>query len=180
MLRATRVIAAAERAGRPSVDSVSLTRAERYRRRIVMRTIGGRQFLLDLPEATYLAGGDALVLEDGGHIAVEAAAEDLIEIRAPDGAALARLAWHIGNRHTPCEVTGSALYIEADHVLEDMVRRLGGVTQRVARPFDPERGAYARGHAHPASEDALEHRHHDEARPQTHHHGHTAGTSDGG
>ena len=177
MLRATRVIAAANRASDRPADAVSLTRAERHRRRIVMTTLSGRSFLLDLPAAAHLAGGDALVLEDDSLVGVEAAAEDLIEISAPDGAALARLAWHIGNRHTPCEVTGSALYIEADHVLEDMVRGLGGATRRVVRPFEPEGGAYARGFAHSAPPG--HHHHHDAAQPHTHHHGHAPGTSDG-
>ena len=43
-----------------------------------------------------------LVKDDGSRIAVVAAAEPLLEVRGD----LARLAWHIGTRHTPCQLAG--------------------------------------------------------------------------
>ena len=36
----------------------------------------------------------------------------------------------------------------ADHVIEEMVRSLGGHVAPVEAPFDPEGGAYAGGHGH--------------------------------
>jgi urease accessory protein len=142
MQRATAVIRRAELAGRITVDTITLDRAARYRRRIAMTTDRGHELLLDLPEATYMADGDALQLESGGLVRVRAAAEPLVEIRAPDPAALARIAWHIGNRHTPAEVTATAIYIQPDHVLEEMVVGLGARVHRIERPFEPEGGAY--------------------------------------
>jgi urease accessory protein len=145
---------------------VTLARDERYRRRIVMTTDCGFQFLLDLPEATYLADGSGLLLETGDIIRVRAAAEPLLEIRAGSAGLLMRLAWHIGNRHTPAEITPDALYIQQDHVLADMVRGLGGTVAEVTRPFEPEGGAYG-GHG------ALSSRHHHSANNHNHdHHGH--------
>ena len=143
---------------------VTLARDERYRRRIVMTTDCGFQFLLDLPEATYLADGSGLLLETGDIVRVRAAAEPLLEIRAGSAALLMRLAWHIGNRHTPAEITADALYIQPDHVLADMVRGLGGTVAEVMRPFEPEGGAYgghgalSSGHDHGAN--AHSHDHH--------------------
>lgn len=154
MLVASRVVRCPDVPASAPFDSITLDRAGRYRRRIALVTDGGARFLLDLPEATYLAAGDALALDDGRLIAVRAAEEDLLEIHAADATALARIAWHIGNRHTPAEITPQAIYIQPDHVLAEMVAGLGGHVHRIRRPFEPEGGAYGgkgpleRGHHH--------------------------------
>lgn len=166
MIRATSITPQAdERAGTAS-RTVTLTREERYRRRIVMTTDCGFQFLLDLPEAAYLADGSGLLLETGDIVRVRAAEELLLEIRADSTERLMRLAWHIGNRHTPAEIAADALYIQPDHVLAEMVRGLGGSVREVERPFEPEGGAYGgRG--------ALHGGHHHGANGHSHdHHGH--------
>ena len=153
MLRATRVIRRAEIGQIPAgsgeiVDRIVLDHGDRHRRRLAMRGVGGLGFLLDLPEPVILDDGDALALEDGRLVWVEAAPERLLAIRAPSGHALKRLIWHIGNRHIPAEITDDAVYIGDDHVLAEMVRGLGGTAEPVTRPFRPEGGAYAGGHAH--------------------------------
>lgn len=154
MQRAHRIIPKAELGRRITVDTITLDRAARYKRRLTLTTDRGHDFLLDLADATYLADGDAIELEGGGLIKVRAAAEQLLEIHAHDPAALARIAWHIGNRHTPAEVTASAIYIQPDHVLEEMVIGLGAHVHHVTRPFEPEGGAYggkgplSKGHHH--------------------------------
>ncbi len=112
-----------------------------------MRGVGGTRFLLDLADATVLDDGDALVLENGRLVEVEAAPERLLEIRAPSEHALRRLIWHIGNRHIPAEIGPEAVWIAYDHVLAEMVRGLGGTAEEVERPFRPEGGAYS-GHGH--------------------------------
>lgn len=112
MLRATSVIRRPDMAGKIVLDTITLDRAARWRRRVALVTDGGREMLLDLAEATYLADGDGLLLDQAGVIKVVASAEALLEIHAHGAAALARIAWHIGNRHTACEITASALYIQ--------------------------------------------------------------------
>lgn len=130
-----------------------------------MRGAGGLGFLLDLPEPAVLEDGDALVLQDGRLVWVEAAPERLLEIRAPDDHALKRLIWHIGNRHIPAEIGADAVWIADDHVLAEMVRGLGGTAEPVERPFRPEGGAYSGGHAHE----------HDHSHGGHHHHHHAGG-----
>src|ERR1700744_3948392 len=78
--------------------TVTLAYDQRYRRRIRLATDAGEAFLLDLPRVTVLECGDGLALDDGGWIGVQAAREQLLDIRAPSAHALARIAWHIGNR----------------------------------------------------------------------------------
>ena len=88
-----------------------------------------------------LAEGDLLQLEDGGLVAVRAAPEALLEVTGD----LPRLAWHIGNRHTPCQIEPHRLLIQTDHVLEAMLKGLGGHVRAVEEPFSPEGGAYGHG-----------------------------------
>lgn len=127
-------------------DRIVLTFDQRWRRRLKLVTEKGEAFLLDLPQAQVLRDGDALVLGDGRLIAVEAAGEDLLEIRGTAQIALPRLAWHLGNRHTPTAIEADRILVRRDHVLADMLRRLGAEVRDVVAPFDPEGGAYATGH----------------------------------
>ncbi|MCJ2133809.1 urease accessory protein UreE [Methylobacterium sp. J-026] len=160
MIRATRILRRDALSGGEIVDRVILDHGDRHRRRVAMRGAGGLGFLLDLPEPTVLEDGDALVLQDGRLVWVEAAPERLLEIRAPSDRALKRLIWHIGNRHIPAEIGTDAVWIADDHVLADMVRGLGGSAEPVVRPFRPEGGAYAGGHGHDHPHGG-DHHHHD-------------------
>jgi urease accessory protein len=130
------------------IDRVVLDADERHRRRVVLTGERGTTFLLDLPRATALRDGDGLVLEDGAIVRVAGKAELLVEIAAASTHELARLAWHIGNRHTDVQVAGDTLRIRRDHVLEEMLRGLGARLTPVEAPFDPEPGAYSHGHDH--------------------------------
>ena len=131
-----------------SLDHVVLKYEDRFRRRISMTTEGGIDFLLDLPKATELADGDHLQLEDGRTIRVCAASEPLAKVTADDAKHLTRIAWHIGNRHLPCEIHPERLIIQQDHVIEEMVIKLGGRIEHIEAPFNPEGGAYGKGRTH--------------------------------
>lgn len=135
------------------IGTISLSYDDRYLRRKMLTTQAGFAFLVDLPEATSVDHGDAFALEDGALIGVVAADEDLFEIT---GDSLARIAWHIGNRHTPCQVEPTRLLIPRDHVLEQMLVKLGAQVRPVREPFRPEGGAYGHGrtHGHAHSHDA--------------------------
>lgn len=164
MIRATHIVRRDALSGGEIVDRVVLDHGDRHRRRVAMRGAGGLGFLLDLPEPAVLEDGDALVLQDGRLVWVEAAPERLLEIRAPSDHALKRLIWHIGNRHIAAEIGSDAVWIAHDHVLAEMVRGLGGTAEPVERPFRPEGGAYSGGHGH------------DHAHPHGgHHHDYAAG-----
>ena len=144
--RAARVVRAGTWRDADPIDRVVLDAGERYRRRIMLTGERGTNFLLDLAEATVLREGDGLVLDDGAIVAVAARTEPLIEIAAENAAALARLAWHLGNRHTEIEIAGDRLRIRRDHVLEEMLLGLGARLTPIDAPFEPERGAYEHRH----------------------------------
>lgn len=147
MLRATKIVPAGIWHGKPA-DIVRLDYDRRTRRRISLTGAGGLSFLLDLANAPVLRAGDALRLEDGRLVAVEAAPERLLEITCRDERALARVAWHLGNRHLAAEIGARVIHIRHDHVIADMVRGLGAEVHNVERPFNPEGGAYGQGAVH--------------------------------
>jgi len=173
MIRATQV-RGSHRWSEPPADTVVLDFDDRHRRRMVMTGTRGIEFLLDLENAVALRGGDALVLEDGRLVEVVAAPEPLAEIRCNDPQHLVRVAWHLGNRHLPTQITARGLRIRRDHVIEAMVKGLGARIIEIEAPFDPEGGAYAGGgHAHAPADEAHGHAGHDHsshAHGGDHHH----------
>lgn len=144
-------------------DRAVLAYDDRYLRRKMLVCEGGVGFLVDLPDAVSLGHRDRLILDDGRHVEVIAAPEALMEVRGD----LARLAWHIGNRHAPCQVERDRLVIRHDHVMADMLQRLGAEVQHVREPFTPEGGAYGHGRTHGHS-----HGHDAHADPNAHLHAH--------
>ncbi|MGO9006226.1 MAG: urease accessory protein UreE [Beijerinckiaceae bacterium] len=173
MLRATGIKPSGTFDARPA-DTIVLDYEARHRRRIALETTHGIEFLLDLPDATVLRSGDALWLDDGRLIEVVAAAEPLVEIRSADPQSLARLAWHLGNRHLPVEILSKSLRIRRDHVIEAMLARLGGRLREIEAPFTPESGAYT-GHTESRSAETHVphgHEHHDHGHHEDDAHGH--------
>ena len=124
-----------------ATDAVVLDYEARLLRRRRLKTAGGREFLVDLPETVSVDEGDVFILEDGSRVGVEAAPEPLVEVTGD----LPRLAWHIGNRHTPCRIEGERLLIRDDPVLVRMLEGLGAGICKVDAPFRPEGGAYGHG-----------------------------------
>ncbi|MCR9214984.1 MAG: urease accessory protein UreE [Proteobacteria bacterium] len=127
------------------VDTVILDFESRRRRRIRMTGKQGSEFLLDLPKVATLRDRDILVLEDGDGILVEAKDEPVVDITCLNTAHLVRIAWHLGNRHLPTQLLEDRLRIRQDHVIEEMVQKLGATTARINAPFNPEGGAYGHG-----------------------------------
>jgi urease accessory protein len=168
MPRAHTLLSATDIAGRAVAGRIVLPHDGRHRRRITMRTDTDLVFLLDLERPAQLRHGDGLLLDDGRIVEVAAAEEPLVEAVARDPQHLARLAWHVGNRHAPAEILADRIRFAHDPVLEDMVRGLGAGVFRISARFEPEGGAYAGGHTH-APAPAHGHAHHD------HHHDHAHG-----
>lgn len=109
----------------------------------------GQAVGFDLPRGTVLRDGELISTGSGESLRIRAAAEELLHVSAEGPTALARIAYHLGNRHVPVQVGEGWLRLQYDHVLEGMVRGLGGRIDLVDDSFDPESGAYGHGrHAH--------------------------------
>ncbi len=153
-------------------DLVVLDYDQRLMRRKRLVTVHDEGFLVDLPAVTSLDDWWGFELEDGRTIQVVAAEEDLVQVTGPN---LLRLAWHIGNRHTPCQIEAERLLIRRDHVLEAMLTGLGATLTHVSEPFTPEGGAYGHGrtmgHDHGGHDHGSEAHAHEGAAFGWHHHG---------
>ena len=107
-----------------------------------------------------MADGDGLRLHDGRWLKVQAAAEPVVEVSPRDPEQLARLAWHLGNRHLPTQIGSAALRIRPDHVIEAMLEGLGAKLVKTRAPFQPEGGAYSsHGEPHHIHPEASVHPH---------------------
>ncbi|WP_299153355.1 urease accessory protein UreE [uncultured Tateyamaria sp.] len=126
-------------------DHLSLTYEDRFLRRKVLTLASGTPLLVDLAHTTSLDHGGALITTHGGEIRINAAPEPLLAVT---GDSLHRIAWHIGNRHTPCQIEDTRLLILRDHVMADMLAKIGAQTAEVVEPFTPEGGAYGHGRTH--------------------------------
>ncbi|PXW70936.1 urease accessory protein [Loktanella sp. PT4BL] len=130
--------------------------AARFLRRKRLMTTTGEPFLIDLAQTMSLDHGDALELDDGRLVEICAAQEALYRVTAAD---LVRVAWHVGNRHTPCQIADDHLLIQADPVIGHMLEHVGATVTPVTAAFTPEGGAYGHGRTHSHEHVATAHDH---------------------
>ncbi|MBD3663931.1 urease accessory protein UreE [Sulfitobacter aestuariivivens] len=139
-----------------TAELCELDYAERFLRRKRLITTSGSSFIVDLAQTTSLDEGDALECDNGDLVKIAARVEALCKVSGPD---LARLAWHVGNRHTPCQINADHLLIQADPVITHMLEHLGAMVEPVTAPFTPEGGAYGHGRTHSHAHVATAHEH---------------------
>ena len=145
----------------------------RQKSRLRARLASGEEVALMLPRGEILRGGDLVTASDGRVIEVVASPEKLLHVETKD---LAKAAYHLGNRHVPVQVGETFLRIAEDHVLEEMLVKLGAKVSHVEAPFEPEAGAYAGGHQHRHDEMGHGGKIHEFGEPKhDHDHGHDHG-----
>ena len=146
MRRVVRVVAGG--GDRVPVDSVILSSGQRRMQTAHLTGVNGISIGVMLPEPVLLRSGDLLELDDGSVVDVVAEPEPLVEVRGNDLTHLARLAWHLGDRHVPVQILANRLRMRRDAALEALLSSLGGRLAVIEAPFDPESGAYATQAAH--------------------------------
>lgn len=122
-----------------------LTFEQRQKSRLRVRAESGEEVALVLERGRLRRGGERVTAADGRVFEIVAAPEKLLHIESDE---IARVAYHLGNRHVPVQVGEGFLRIAEDHVLEEMVKRLGATVTHVEAPFEPEAGAYDGGGHH--------------------------------
>ena len=127
------------------IDTITLNYNDRFIRRKKLVSDNKLEFLVNLPQTISVNKDDGFLLDDGNLILIKYAKETLIEIRSED---LTKLAWHIGNRHIPCQIETNRLLIHEDKVIENLIIRLGGTIKKISEEFSPEGGAYGLGRTH--------------------------------
>lgn len=121
-------------------------RRQKSRQRAALAS--GEEVAIELPRGIVLRGGDRVVASDGRVIEVVARPERVVHVECDTPEALARAAYHLGNRHVPVQVGAGWLRIAADRVLERMLEGLGARMREIEAPFEPESGAYGAHHRH--------------------------------
>jgi urease accessory protein len=174
MPRANRVLRAAERRDTSAVDTLILAHAQRQAQKGFLFGVKGTCVELDFAEPVRLRTDDALVLDDGGLVEIVAEPEPLIEARAADLPALARLAWHLGDRHVPVQILERRLRLKPDPAIEALLHSLGAKVVVIDAPFEPEGGAYdaagEHGHDHHTHDHGHDHAHDHHAHDHAHDH----------
>ena len=118
----------------------------------------------DFPAPPCLHTDDLLVLDDGKFVEVVADIEPVLEVRAKDFAATARLVLALGNRHVPVQILTNRIRLQKRPEVELLVTEHGFEGVEMTAPFEPDDGAHGHGHDHGHDHD---HGHHHD-----HHHGH--------
>lgn len=187
MLELTKRLSEQEAAGIDSseiLDNLILPYELRIRGRLRATTETKVDVGLFLDRGPVLRDGDLLQAKTGEIVRIRAAEEQVVTARIENGQPLARLCYHLGNRHVTLAIgmddKGAYVRITPDHVLEELAERLGATLIHHTAPFDPEPGAYTQagyshghgnGHSHGHSH---EHSHsHDHGHSHGHSHKHT-------
>tara|TARA_R110002096_G_scaffold32205_4_gene93822 strand:+ start:1881 stop:2339 length:459 start_codon:yes stop_codon:yes gene_type:complete len=143
-----------ESSGANAELAATLAFAERQKSRLKIVLDSGEEAGIVLAHGTKLRAGDVLGSPDGVQLRIAAALEPVSTVAARNGRDLARICYHLGNRHVPLQIgTGWARY-ERDHVLDAMVTGLGFTVIHEQATFEPEHGAYAQHGAHAATHHA--------------------------
>jgi urease accessory protein len=126
--------------------TLSLTAEERTRTRHRFDVAGEQTLFFRLPRGIVLQDGDFLRAESGELIEILAKPEPVLTVLADNPLTLLRVAYHLGNRHVPVEITPNYIHLKPDSVLAEMLIHLGVEIKEEIKPFQPEAGAY--GHHH--------------------------------
>jgi len=126
--------------------TLSLTAEERTRTRHRFDIPEEQTLFFRLPRGIFLQDGDFLEAESGELIEILAKPEPVLTVLADNPLTLLRVAYHLGNRHVPVEITSDYLHLKPDSVLAEMLIHLGVEIKEEIQPFQPEAGAY--GHHH--------------------------------
>jgi urease accessory protein len=129
-------------------DRLRLPFELRQKSRLRATLESGNEAAIALARGEWLRGGDLLVAQGGEVVEVVADAEDLLHVECATPEALARVAYHLGNRHVALQAGPGWVRIAFDAVLQKLVTGLSAKASRLQAPFEPEAGAYAPHHRH--------------------------------
>ncbi|ARQ01135.1 urease accessory protein UreE [Pseudorhodoplanes sinuspersici] len=148
MARAVSVFPAERAEGLTATDTILLDQEQRRMPRGTFKALRGTMVEVALPQGDRLRSGDVLRLDDGSLIEIVAKPEDLLEVRATDRSALARLAWLLGDHHIPVEIHERRLRLHRSDMARALLQPFGPKLLDIEAPFEPEGGAYE-AHTHP-------------------------------
>jgi urease accessory protein len=165
---ATKILRTGAARPAPAADTLILDFEQRTRKQGFVFTDKGTCIEFAFEEAPALATDDALVLDDGRLVEIVAAPEPLIEARIADPAALARIAWTLGDRHVAAQFFANRLRMRRNPEIEALLKARGAKMAEIEAPFEPDAAASAHDHHH----DHAHHHGHGDQHHHDHDHGH--------
>lgn len=130
-----------------SVLTLTLPFHQRQKSRLRVTLDNGEEAALQLRRGSVLHHGQLLRANGEVLVEVRAAKEAVSTAYANNPLLLTKAAYHLGNRHVALQIDKRWVRYLSDHVLDEMVRKLGLRVVIGKAPFEPEAGAYA-GHGH--------------------------------
>ena len=99
------------------IDRAILPFDARCKSRLLVTLESGEQAAIVVERGRLLRGGDRVHLDADREVEIVAADEDLLEALSADPLAIAKAAFHLGNRHVAVQVMPNRLRFLDDHVL---------------------------------------------------------------
>ncbi len=109
-------------------------------------TEGGKEVAISLDNSGVLNYGDILYEDEDTLIALRTKLEKVYVIKPKTMREMGKMAFEIGNRHTPCIIDDDEILVRYDHTLEKLMDEVGVTYEQSERRFK-EPFKY-RGHQH--------------------------------
>ena len=130
-------------------EELALDHLQREKGRFKTLLADGTEVRVFLERGNVLHIGQGLRSACGRYLVVAGATEPIVLARTDDWVLFSRACYHLGNRHIRLQIGERWLRITPDHVLEEMLVKLGLEVIHQEAVFEPEPGAYSEaGHAH--------------------------------
>lgn len=131
----------------PANSTLTLAYEKRQHSRFRALLDDGDEVGVILERGTVLRNGDCLGDGDGFVVEIKAAEEKVSTVYCDSAQDLARIAYHLGNRHMKLQIGPSWVRYLHDHVIDEMVKLFKLEVVVEYSTFEPETGAYF-GHHH--------------------------------
>lgn len=129
-----------------TIDWLELEWEELNKRILRKQTENGTDVSISLESSGHLHYGDVLYEDENTLIAIRTKLEKVYVITPKTMKEMGKMAFEIGNRHTPCIIEENEILVRYDHTLEKLMDEVGVSYEQSERRFK-ESFKY-RGHQH--------------------------------
>lgn len=118
------------------IDWIELDWEELSKRILRKNTNKGRDVAISLEGNSHLHVGDILYQDDKTIIAIRTKLEPAYIINPKSMTEMGKVAFELGNRHTPCLVTENEIIVRFDETLESIFIETGVTYEKAERRFE--------------------------------------------
>lgn len=118
-----------------NIDWVELEWEELNKRILRKQTEGGKDVSISLESSGHLHYGDVLYEDEDTLIAIRTKLEKVYVITPKTMREMGKMAFEIGNRHTPCIIEDNEILVRYDHTLEKLMDEVGVIYEQSERRF---------------------------------------------